>query len=665
MALGYTTHIPRGTPVPLTSVFPQVVNSPYPYWYLSFEQPAAPIVVSGGLLWEPHGYPVYSFEEGGLRFPSISGGSIFVPNDYPDNHVGLGGAVLQYRPCPPRSDGTGFDCFGTNVIDGGVDLILDPPCADVVDSGTLDLRSDPLRPNVISNVFRPAGNYTIAEAATLCGYDHFNWMSVISSFTIKPRLPDGTFGFPLPFTEQNCNLYGNPVHCEFLHQPEGGPAYIWPSWPNFDPALGGFKYFEVVPDLQGCGDASPYYYLEIAIFPKCPLGHWSAHIIDSGAGFEFFDKPVQASGVEIDFVTSLVGVKGGHRTVVPNKIFRWHYEGATAGGTVSTFSIPSASTVGTVTYLGLQPISSLPAIERSALRGERISDVFWRNVDGSNAVWEFVGSTPIDITATFLPGVPHEWHADTIRDIDGDGNLDVVWFHPSTGQVAIWLMASPRVVKGVTFPANVGAGSGWTLAGAGDVNGDGRADLLWRNAASGQFFVWYMNVSGTLASVRNYGNVPLEYALRGVADFDGDGVADLLWFRATDGLVAQWLMKPDGSFEGGYPGAVGPASWHPVGVGDFDGDGKGDILWRNEADGTPAVWYLNGAVVADFDFFIAVPLATWELGSIGDFDLQGRSDLMWHGTSSGAVFRWRMQARHVSPIVEALPAVGTSWVMVQ
>ena len=124
-------------------------------------------------------------------------------------------------------------------------------------------------------------------------------------------------------------------------------------------------------------------------------------------------------------------------------------------------------------------------------------------------------------------------------------------------------------------------------------------------------------------------------------------------------------MKPDGSFEGGYPGAVGPASWHPVGVGDFDGDGKGDILWRNEADGTPAVWYLNGAVVADFDFFIAVPLATWELGSIGDFDLQGRSDLMWHGTSSGAVFRWRMQARHVSPIVEALPAVGTSWVMVQ
>jgi hypothetical protein len=38
----------------------------------------------------------------------------------------------------------------------------------------------------------------------------------------------------------------------------------------------------------------------------------------------------------------------------------------------------------------------------------------------------------------------------------------------------------------------------WAIVGVADFNGDGKPDIIWRNAATGQNTVWYMNGSTTI-----------------------------------------------------------------------------------------------------------------------------------------------------------------------
>jgi len=74
-----------------------------------------------------------------------------------------------------------------------------------------------------------------------------------------------------------------------------------------------------------------------------------------------------------------------------------------------------------------------------------------------------------------------------------------------------------------------------------DLNGDGKADLVWRNTANGSVGVWLMN--GTkIFSTEIIGGAPSNWEIKQVADVDGDGKADLVWRNTDNGDVGVWLM---------------------------------------------------------------------------------------------------------------------------
>jgi hypothetical protein len=86
-------------------------------------------------------------------------------------------------------------------------------------------------------------------------------------------------------------------------------------------------------------------------------------------------------------------------------------------------------------------------------------------------------------------------------------------------------------------------------------------------------------------------------AFAGIADFNGDGFADILW-RDAEGNVSVWQMN--GAFLNfSVPIAKIWSGWTIVGIRDFNGDGRVDILWR-DTEGNVAIWLMNGTSVSSW-----------------------------------------------------------------
>jgi hypothetical protein len=248
---------------------------------------------------------------------------------------------------------------------------------------------------------------------------------------------------------------------------------------------------------------------------------------------------------------------------------------------------------------------------------------------GNVQIWIMKGAAA-NSTAT-LTGPGTGWAAVATGDFEADGRSDILWQNASTGQLSIWQMSGTTKVASANLPSD--PGTGWTVLATGDFNHDDRADILMKNGS--QIEIWLMNGatvlpgSGVVAKA-----APTGFRFVGTGDFNGDGKSDLLWQSTSTGQLKIWFMNGN-VVSSAANVAVNPGtSWRAVTAADFNGDGKSDILLQSTT-GQAAVWTMNGATKVSSGTAGASLDPSWKAVTAGDYNGDGSSDILYQNTATG------------------------------
>jgi hypothetical protein len=278
------------------------------------------------------------------------------------------------------------------------------------------------------------------------------------------------------------------------------------------------------------------------------------------------------------------------------------------------------------------------------LSGDGKADLLARSAaDGSTQVRPGDGSGGFGKpTNTFNSLAGHDL-VTVAGDLNGDGYADLVARDPGTGRLDAYL-GNGR--SGFTVKR---LGTGWDkyglLAGPGDVDGDGRDDLVGRGT-QGTFYLLAGRGGVTFADpVQIKGGWKGYDTITGHGDFTGDGRPDLLVRSAGSN---QFYVRPNrGENRFGHPlGPVkGPTSATGLEAGGSAYGGtapdllarKGDRLVIQRNAGT----YETAAPIATG---LLLPRAVVML-SAGDWDRDGRADMVVRNAGSGKLWLYRGNGR--------------------
>jgi len=249
------------------------------------------------------------------------------------------------------------------------------------------------------------------------------------------------------------------------------------------------------------------------------------------------------------------------------------------------------------------------------------------------------GQFPLQYRQSNYPTDGQIWRAGTdsggtstlMGDVDGDGKADLIQISNGNYQAQVLLSNGGGTFRRVyeeqnyptdgqiwrgNIPAN-GPTDGYSTF-VGDVDGDGKADLIQIANGSYQAQVLLSNGDGTFRRAYQEQNYPTDGQIwragsdvvtTYLADVNGDGKADIVQIDTQDYKSQVLLSNGDGTFRlafrqsnyptdgqiwRGYIPANGPTDGYSTFVGDVDGDGKSDLIQISNGSYQAQVLLSNG-----------------------------------------------------------------------
>lgn len=258
-------------------------------------------------------------------------------------------------------------------------------------------------------------------------------------------------------------------------------------------------------------------------------------------------------------------------------------------GQLHVWHMNSWQVIGSAPLSQTQRAAPWTMVSARDLTGDGQVDLLWHNPQsGTLNLWKMSGSTKVSEQSW---AVANNWVPVATGDMNGDGHADIVWEDFSAGSLFIWFMhpaggqAGFAGVGGAFFGDYVRDNNGaviaigatqWRVAGIGDINADGKGDLVLQydqplgSSVKSELHCWFMNgqrVTSVAAFNPRYINA--DWRIRSVADFNGDSLPDFIFRNESSGhLYIYFMVGLNLSSVHGYLNNANPVNlgWRLVGV---------------------------------------------------------------------------------------------------
>jgi hypothetical protein len=218
------------------------------------------------------------------------------------------------------------------------------------------------------------------------------------------------------------------------------------------------------------------------------------------------------------------------------------------------------------------------------------------------------------------------------KDINGDGKADILWRNHADGRNALWTMDGMSIAD-ISLIYKVDD-QNWKIVGRGDFNGDKKSDILWRNNLTGLNYIWMMD--GFTVSARQAINTVanLDWQIKAVADFNGDNKSDILWHQQKTGRTHIYLMDGFQIMARSSVRFVDDLNWQIAAAADVNADGKSDVIWRNQRTGLNYIWLMDGYTLEQ-GYVTNTVDGAWDIVGAGDLNGDGHGDIVWRNQIDG------------------------------
>ncbi|MBO2012480.1 FG-GAP-like repeat-containing protein [Hymenobacter negativus] len=461
--------------------------------------------------------------------------------------------------------------------------------------------------------------------------------AVLSTISNMPQILDGAtagdkFGSSLSGGDANGDGYGDVLVGAPLYASNTGRAYAYYGSPAAlaatptaltEPSASSTSYFglstsnagdvngdgyaDVLVGAYGTGSGQGRAYLYLGSSTGLAANPIATLAEPGAANNNYFGYSVAGAGdVNGDgYADVLVGAYGTSNSQGRTYLYLGSSTGLTTTPTI-TLTEPGAATNN---YFGWSTASA------GDVNGDGYADVLvgaYRSGNKGQAYLYRGSSTGLASTPTTLtePGAANTngfgYRVAGAGDVNGDGYADVLVGANGTsnnqGRAYFYLGSGSGLASTPTTLTEPGAANndrfGQCLAGAGDVNGDGYADVLvaayGTSSAQGRAYFYPGSSTGLAATpttLTEPGAANLDnfgFSVAGAGDVNGDGYADVLvtatgtssaqgrayyYLGSSTGLVSAptTLTEPSAANGNSF-------GWSTAGAGDVDGDGYADVL---------------------------------------------------------------------------------------